>query len=77
MQNAHFLHKEFLTMVDEISDSTLLPTEDFETQSTVIHPVKEVRAALGKLVSRIDTLEADFDRLAEKSSECYAVPSRT
>ncbi|KAG9025608.1 oligomeric, coiled-coil, peripheral membrane protein [Tulasnella sp. JGI-2019a] len=58
---------EFLAVVDEISESTAPPIENSETQSTVIHPVKEVRAALDKLISRIDTLEADFDRLAEKS----------
>ncbi|KAG8875074.1 oligomeric, coiled-coil, peripheral membrane protein [Tulasnella sp. 331] len=57
---------EFLALVDEISESRVM--EESETQSAVIHPVKEVRAALGKLVSRIDTLEADFDRLAEKST---------
>jgi autophagy-related protein 11 len=33
------------------------------------HPMRDTREALEKLVTRMDSLEADFDRLAEKSSE--------
>jgi len=33
------------------------------------HPMRETREALEKLVARMDSLEADFDRLAEKSGE--------
>jgi hypothetical protein len=33
------------------------------------HPMRDTREALEKLVTRMDSLEADFDRLAEKSSK--------
>ncbi|KIM22566.1 hypothetical protein M408DRAFT_18149 [Serendipita vermifera MAFF 305830] len=35
--------------------------------SQTAHPMKETREALEKLVVRMDSLESDFDRLAEKS----------
>ncbi|KAG8902194.1 oligomeric, coiled-coil, peripheral membrane protein [Tulasnella sp. 403] len=65
---------EFFNLVDEIAESTpTLEASDSHSQSAVIHPVKEVRAALDKLVAKIDTLEADFDKLAEKSNEVTRV----
>lgn len=33
------------------------------------HPLKETRAALEKLVTRIEGLSAEFDRLVERSGE--------
>lgn len=33
------------------------------------HPLREAREALEKLIVKMDHLEADFDRFAEKSSE--------
>ena len=35
------------------------------------HPMRDTREALEKLVARMDSLETDFDRLAEKSSTFY------
>jgi len=37
------------------------------------HPMRDTREALEKLVARMDSLEADFDRLAEKSSELNGI----
>lgn len=37
--------------------------------STSRHPIRDTREALEKLVAKMDSLEADFDRIAEKSSE--------
>jgi hypothetical protein len=38
------------------------------------HPMRDTREALEKLVARMDSLESDFDRLAEKSSMFQAPP---
>ncbi|KAG8911221.1 oligomeric, coiled-coil, peripheral membrane protein, partial [Tulasnella sp. 408] len=60
---------DFLALVDEISETVAVPGYgEAESQSAFIHPAREVRAALDKLISRIDTLESDFDKLAEKSN---------
>ncbi|KAG8931279.1 oligomeric, coiled-coil, peripheral membrane protein [Tulasnella sp. 417] len=62
---------DFLALVDEISETVAVPEADnpqAESQSAFIHPAREVRVALDKLISRIDTLESDFDKLAEKSN---------
>lgn len=65
---------DFLGLVDEISETVAVPGSgepQSESQSAFIHPAREVRAAMDKLISRIDTLESDFDKLAEKSSACF------
>jgi hypothetical protein len=36
------------------------------------HPMRDTREALEKLVARMDSLESDFDRLAEKTSKSRA-----
>ena len=59
---------EFLNLVDEIAATIPLPEQ---SDSQVAHPVQEIRAALDKHVAKIDTLEADFDKLAEKSSQSF------
>jgi hypothetical protein len=33
------------------------------------HPIRDTREALEKLVARMDNLETDFDKIAEKSSK--------
>ncbi|KAG9010228.1 hypothetical protein FRB90_007893, partial [Tulasnella sp. 427] len=65
---------DFLGLVDEISETVAVPVYGegghghSGSQSAFIHPAREVRTALDKLISRIDTLESDFDKLAEKSN---------
>ncbi|KAG9012312.1 oligomeric, coiled-coil, peripheral membrane protein, partial [Tulasnella sp. 427] len=65
---------DFLGLVDEISETVAVPVYGegghghSGSQSTFIHPAREVRTTLDKLISRIDTLESDFDKLAEKSN---------
>lgn len=66
---------DFLALVDEISETVAVPGYgEAESQSAFIHPAREVRVALDKLISRIDTLESDFDKLAEKSSGFFPFP---
>jgi hypothetical protein len=74
------LVSDFLTAMDEIEQTTsynplLSPAVNDDENSLAIvqppalHPVREIRNALDKLLARIDGLESDFDRLAEKSRE--------
>ena len=60
---------DYLTALDEIAEEDPSSTQS-NSQSAVINPIREIRTGLDKLVAKIDSLEPDFDRLAEKSSEC-------
>lgn len=50
-------------------DSDLNQLVDVGSESVQQHPVKDTREALEKLVTKMDNLEADFDKIAEKSSK--------
>jgi hypothetical protein len=64
--------------MDQIEKTTEIPTlltpvsetsEDIPTEnSQPPHPVREARVALEKLISRMDGLEVEFDKMAERSS---------
>ncbi|TDL25201.1 putative peripheral membrane protein [Rickenella mellea] len=51
----------FLNTLDSIEKHIEAPT------SMTVHPIREIRVALDKLISRIDNLESTFDRIVERS----------
>jgi autophagy-related protein 11 len=50
------------------ADSDLNQLVDVGSETAQRHPIKDTREALEKLVTKMDNLEADFDKIAEKSS---------
>ncbi|KAG8960562.1 oligomeric, coiled-coil, peripheral membrane protein [Tulasnella sp. 419] len=57
---------QFLELVEEIERTTPIPPE-MMSHENVVHPIREVLMSLDKLIVKIDGLEADFDKLAERS----------
>lgn len=65
----------FLELIDQIEKATPVtafdapPNVNGEGSPMTMHPVTEVRLAMEKLIGRMDSLQGDFDKLAERSSE--------
>lgn len=64
-----FIHQIFIPKISAAFINVMIGIEESEAPADGSpHPIRKTRESLEKLISRMDSLESDFDKLAEKSS---------